>query len=193
MKKYYFIYCTTNIISGKKYIGYHSSTNLNDGYFGSGTALKDAIKRYGKENFKREILEFLSENENHLDIEEKYIRDYKTITPEGYNISPRGGLGLITPEIRDKIGNGHRGKTQSEEAKRKIGKYRKGKKPWNKGISGVIKHSDESNKKKGREGKQNSFYGKKHSPETIEKMRNAKLGEKNPMHSKNKNNSLVIN
>ena len=58
--KYHIIYKTTNLINGKIYVGMHSTDNLNDGYLGSGWILKQAIKKYGKENFKREVLLVLS-------------------------------------------------------------------------------------------------------------------------------------
>jgi len=53
---YYFVYETTNNINGKKYIGYHKTTNLNDGYLGSGKILHYAIKKYGRGAFSRRIL-----------------------------------------------------------------------------------------------------------------------------------------
>ena len=38
----YYIYITTNLINGKRYIGKHHG-ELNDDYLGSGTLLKKAI------------------------------------------------------------------------------------------------------------------------------------------------------
>lgn len=57
-KKYHFIYKTTNMLSGRYYIGMHSTDSLDDGYLGSGNRLRLAIRKHGKSNFKREILEF---------------------------------------------------------------------------------------------------------------------------------------
>ena len=50
-----YIYKTTNLINGKIYVG--KSLYLPDGYLGSGLRLSGAIKKYGKNNFRREILE----------------------------------------------------------------------------------------------------------------------------------------
>lgn len=65
----YFIYLTINLINNKKYVGKHYGS-LEDNYLGSGSILKNAIKKYGKENFKREILEIVN-SEKELDIAEK--------------------------------------------------------------------------------------------------------------------------
>ena len=51
------IYKITNNINTKYYIGRHSTDNINDGYLGSGIGIVNAINKYGKENFTKEILE----------------------------------------------------------------------------------------------------------------------------------------
>lgn len=71
-KKYHFIYKTTNLINQKYYIGMHSTNNIDDGYLGSGKKLYYAIKKYGKENFKREIIEYLHDR-NSLALRESEI------------------------------------------------------------------------------------------------------------------------
>jgi group I intron endonuclease len=96
-----FVYLTTNLINGKQYVGSHEGDE-NDSYLGSGRVFRKAIKKYGKENFKREILEYCNKEEN-LILEEKYIKKYNTLIPTGYNASPTGGLhvvGSLTEESR---------------------------------------------------------------------------------------------
>ena len=69
---YHFIYKTINLINANYYIGMHSTSNLDDGYIGSGNRIRRSIRKYGKENFKFEILEFCKSREE-LAIREKEI------------------------------------------------------------------------------------------------------------------------
>lgn len=138
MKKYNYIYLTTNKINGKIYVGQHSTDNLNDGYIGSGTLLKMALKKYGINNFSKEILAY-ADTQNKLDYLEKfYIRKYKSRELyNGYNLTDGGAgfCGLVfTDEHRRKIAEKLKGNTHtlgyicSEETKQKISKANKGKK-----------------------------------------------------------------
>lgn len=82
------IYKITNLINNKIYIG--QSKFLDNNYFGSGVFIKKAIKKYGKKNFKKEIIEFCKEEE--LDEKERfYIKNLNSVN-EGYNFL-YGGTG----------------------------------------------------------------------------------------------------
>ena len=94
-KQFNFVYITTNLLNGKQYVGDHSTDNKNDTYLGSGRPyFSRAVKADGKENFKREILEFFSTKKEAFDAQEKYIIQFNTLSPNGYNISPKGAIML---------------------------------------------------------------------------------------------------
>lgn len=61
----YYIYKTTNKATGRFYVGYHQSEDIEkDPYLGSGLRLRNEIKKYGEVSFNREILfEFDTEKE----------------------------------------------------------------------------------------------------------------------------------
>ena len=109
---YYLIYKTINIINKKYYIGAHCTKNKNDDYLGSGVALNRAIKKYGKENFIREILHECSSKEEMYLLEEKLV-DHNDIMSYNMRRGGKGGFDHIdnsgvkncmkTPEIVKKV------------------------------------------------------------------------------------------
>jgi len=129
-KKFNYTYVTTNILNGKQYVGDHSTNNLDDGYLGSGVAIKRSIQKYGEENFKKEILEFFDTKQQAFDAQEKWINEHNSMSPNGYNISPLGGVGVtgcFSEETKQKISesisgekNPFYGKTHTEETKQKL-------------------------------------------------------------------------
>ena len=60
----HYIYKTTCNFNQKYYIGMHSTSNLEDGYMGSGKRLRYSIRKYGKDNHTKIILEFLPNRES---------------------------------------------------------------------------------------------------------------------------------
>lgn len=111
----YYIYLTTNLINGKKYIGQHQG-EINDGYLGSGVHLKQALNKYGKENFKKEIIEICNTEEELNEREKYWINKFDAVNnKQFYNVS-EGGQG------RNTRGENHPlyGKHHTDEAKKKM-------------------------------------------------------------------------
>jgi hypothetical protein len=76
------IYKTTNLLNGKIYIG--QDTNNNPNYMGSGKIIRDAIKKYGKSSFTKEILEEC-ETIEHLNEREIYWISLFNSTDNNFN------------------------------------------------------------------------------------------------------------
>lgn len=103
-KRIRYIYRITNLINKKTYIGQHTvregRTITSDTYWGSGNLIRAARKKYGKENFKKEILisgEFTKDEINTLEIE--YISKERSIGKAEYNISDGGESPFINAEF----------------------------------------------------------------------------------------------
>lgn len=99
----YSIYKTTNLINNKIYVGYHASENLNDSYLGSGLLILKAIEKYGKENFKKEILYIFPTKAEAL-LKEAEIVDEKFVErKDTYNckIGGEGGWDHIPQMIKE--------------------------------------------------------------------------------------------
>lgn len=98
------VYLTTNIINNKKYIGV--DTNNNDKYFGSGTIMKLAIKKYGIEKFKKEILFESVDNDTLFTKEKELIDFFNAVESKNYYNLADGGKGgagtLASKESKEK-------------------------------------------------------------------------------------------
>lgn len=88
MKPY--IYLTINLINNKKYIGQHNGKKKN--YIGSGIALKKAIKKYGKKNFKLHILEYVEDLSKLDEREIFYINLFNAVKSKDFYNMAEGGL-----------------------------------------------------------------------------------------------------
>ena len=154
------IYKTVNAINGKFYIGQDS--NNNPEYYGSGTAFKLALKKYGRENFIKEVIEVCS-NQEELNEREKYwIKETKAIEL-GYNIAEGGfGVSNMSDEIKQKISKSKKGKKLSEEHIKKLSKCFKGR-----------KHTEETKQKLSEINK-----GRKLTPEQLKKLSESHKGIK---------------
>lgn len=71
----------------------HSTSNLEDGYIGSGKRLWYSIKKYGKENFKFEILEFLPDRSSLREREKELVNEDFLKNPLCLNLGLGGGGG----------------------------------------------------------------------------------------------------
>lgn len=150
---YGYIYKTTNLINGKIYIGQHKATKFNDRYLGSGKRLKEAIIKYGKNNFEVLILDESAKNEEELNkLEIFYIEKYDARNPQiGYNLHCGGNVqsGENNPmhgkrfkkseEAIEKTRKSHLGVQHSPESRKKMSYTRNSKLQsediivWNKG------------------------------------------------------------
>jgi group I intron endonuclease len=104
--KYHFIYKTTNLKNGNFYIGMHSTSNLEDGYLGSGNRLRRAIRKHGKENFKLEILELFESRENLANREKELVNEDLLKDPMCMNLKLGGEGGwhiYATIAFREKL------------------------------------------------------------------------------------------
>jgi group I intron endonuclease len=133
------IYKTTNLLNNKIYIGL--DTHNNPKYLGSGTIITNAIRKYGKDNFIKDILEVCNDLDT-LKIREKYWIEYYNSTNKniGYNIMTGSSIPWntkleYTTEMKEKISKGHQGQIPwnkgkkniySEDTKRKMSDAKKG-------------------------------------------------------------------
>ena len=177
---YGYIYIIQNKLNSKVYIGQtiqdpalrwskHKSDTRHEGIKSKYTSrLHNAMRKYGVTNFSFTVVDTAFSKE-HLDgLEVLYIRLYRSLNKEiGYNLKSGGANGKHSPETIVKLRKASTGVVWSEETRRKQSASQK--KKWT-----FETRKELSNKVSG---KNNPFFGKKHTQETIEKGRTANLGK----------------
>ncbi len=132
MSKHFIIYKTTNHQNGRYYIGMHETADIDDGYLGSGRRIKAEVKKYGRENFTREVLRALSSREEMKLAEEQLVNEKILADPLCLNLKNggEGGGKIWSEEHRKKFiasarTTNLRGTTQASEMSRKSGETRR--------------------------------------------------------------------
>lgn len=207
-----YIYETTNLINGKKYIGQKvSNIFLKEKYLGSGKILKQAILKEGKENFKVRLIEECNSKEN-LDNREIYwINYYNAVKSKNYYNIAHGGEGgdtfsglsdknkelvrtkhslassnlVMTEEVRQKISKANKGRIHTNKARINMSKGQQTR--FKNGDSvwnkGIKNCFSEETLKKMSEHNV-GMKGKKHKESTKNLMSNNCIGDKNPFYGK---------
>ena len=172
----YIIYKTTNGINGKIYIGCHQTEDIYDNYMGSGKILNRAIKKYGIENFTKEILECFDNPDDMFSMESKVVNEDFVKRKDTYNLVQGGHGGKEVGELGIKVLKEKYGDDWNKEL------YKKAIKLWVKSDDPVIKRQRSIIAG-------NAFRNKKHTEETKKQMsesqkKHDRNGSKNIMYGK---------
>lgn len=130
------IYLVTNKINGKQYVGQTTRTleerwyeHCYDDKSANFSILKSAIKKYGENNFKVEVIRECKTQQELNEFERYFIAKYNTISPNGYNIRAGGdGGGKLHPKTVAKIKKKLIGRKLPLETRRKMSLTRTGQK-----------------------------------------------------------------
>lgn len=181
-KKYHYTYRTTNLINGRYYLGMHSTNRLDDGYLGSGKRLYYELNKYGRDNFKFEILEQFNSREDLVQAEINLITEQDLKNPNCINLKPGGSGGFCNEQhknvfMKASSNTNYRVKNQDPDF---VQKRQKGFNQHLKKLSEDVnyrKNFSEKIKKYYKEQGQGSFKGRTHTKEVKEKMSVAKKGK----------------
>ena len=178
-KKYHYIYRTTCVVTGKFYVGMHSTDDLSDGYLGSGKILGYSLNKHGRENHKLEVLEMCGSREQLRQREKEIVNEALLAHPLNINLKYGGEGG---------------GQIWNEEHARKF--HRAGWEAMNriKDFSAASKRGHTTAAARGTNrrdfnGEKNPMFGKLHNAAAKDKMTASHLGCRN--HNFGKRNACV--
>jgi hypothetical protein len=171
----YTIYKVTNNINGKIYIGKHQTENPDDGYYGSGVALKNSIKKHGKNNFTKEVLHIF-ESEEEMNMKEvELITEEFVSRKDTYNMGVGGEGGAHfkgkthTPETIAKLKKANEIRTPAQiEASLRVGRESKGRK---------LSEQAKENMRQAQEGKYKGPMAEEIKQKISESLKGRKLSE----------------
>lgn len=170
-----YVYKTTNLNNNKFYVGVKTNSNHHDdGYFGSGLILNKAIKKYGINSFKKEILWCYGTPVECFKKEAEIVTENFIKRKDTYNIALGGKGGNLGDLCNKKKSIKLKGHKLSEQTKLKIGLKNKGNK-----VRLGSTHSEQTKKLISKirktlgiaKGQRNPMFGKQHTTETKIKMR----------------------
>ena len=213
-KKHHYLYKITHKKSKKIYIGIHSTNNLEDRYFANGVYeapkdsinewtklnrsidknnmhMKNALIKYGRKAFKREIIEICNSREELIKREAELVTKEFIERSDTYNHRTGGYANTeFSDVVRKKISENN--PMHREDIKKKVAKAVK--ESWtddrkqNFAENNPMKNDDIVKK---HTGTNSVWYGRKHTAASIEKMRNANKGKKASLNTKNKKSASM--
>jgi group I intron endonuclease len=170
-KTYNYLYKITNLINRKYYYGIHSTNNLDDGYMGGGTLVMRSVKKYGKDNFTKEIVANYKTRKEASDHEKRTVTLELVGLEECYNLRAGGdNENFMSQKAKDVIREKLTGRVATEESRARMSKSQKGLKT----------------------GSDNPNFGKPKSLETKAKMRESNIGQKRSAEARKKMSDLKI-
>jgi hypothetical protein len=114
MNEHYCLYQITNLINGKIYVGVHKTADPLDGYLGSGPLIRKAVAKYGRENFRKDILETYEDYESLNRAEAEIVTREFIERPDTYNLDLGGRGGKIfTEDMKSKISQSQKDRFKS--------------------------------------------------------------------------------
>jgi hypothetical protein len=178
---FFLVYKTVNTLNEKFYIGCHKTTNINDGYLGSGKLLRRAILKYGPEVFRRDIIYSCNSEDEMFAHERELVSESVVADPQSYNLKIggeggwdyinrsgiNGNLVLTSEELSMKNKKG--GKAGADAVSRK----RKEDPAFDKHLRDASRRNiQQMYRERGRD-----WCFKEHTPESKEKIRQSHIGK----------------